>query len=131
MAHSRQVVTSYAEAKDNALRFRDYLVNNEALQHKLSQYAHWYFFEEKGVFAPSKFIGYKNNTYRSEAAHEGDGRETERALARFFRKVVPSDVQPDIFVNDLYARLDALLAKYGKKPKKTAVIHIRREKVRK
>lgn len=124
-------ISSYAEARENAMRFQEYLKHDEALQHKLSQYTHWYYFEQKGIFAPSKFIGYKNNTYNSESAHAGDGRETEKALAPFFQKVIASDQQPDIYINDLYARLAALLQKYGKRLKSGAVIHIPREHLRK
>jgi len=116
---------------DNAVRFQKYLQENETLQHKLSQYTHWYYFEQKNIFAPSKFIGYKNNTYNSETAHEGDGRETEKALAHFFRKVVKSKTQPDIFINELYSKLGALLKQYDKKPKANAVIHIAKEKIKK
>jgi 5-methylcytosine-specific restriction protein A len=131
MEKQKPLVSSYQEAYDNAVHFQNYLKSDATLQHKLSQYAHWYYFEKKGIFAPSKFIGYKDNTYHSEAAHEGDGRETEKALAHIFRKVIPSSEQPDIYVSELYAKLAILLAKYDKKPKKNAVIHILKEHVRK
>jgi len=120
-------VNTYAEAQDNALRFQEYLKSNETLRGKLSQYTHWYYFEQKDIFAPSKFIGYKKNTYHSESAHEGDGRETEKALAKFFRKLLPSPEQPDLYVIELYAKLAAMLRQYGKKPKSGAVIHVARE----
>jgi 5-methylcytosine-specific restriction protein A len=131
MEQSRPLISSFSEAQENAVRFQDYLKHNETLQHKLSQYTHWYYFEKKNIFAPSKFIGYKDNTYNSEAHHEGDGRETEKALAHFFRKVLPSDIQPDIYLIDLYNMLATLLAKYGKKPKKNAVIHLPKEHIKK
>lgn len=128
---AKETVTSYQEALDNAVRFQEYLKTNEALQHKLSQYTHWYFFEKKNIFAPSKFIGYKDNTYNSEAHHEGDGRITEKALAHFFRKLVISHEQQDIYLNQYHDKLKAMLAKYNKKPKSTAVIHVRKEPIKK
>ena len=131
MEQSKKPVSSFNEAMENALRFQQYLKENETLQHKLSQYTHWYYFEQKNIFAPSKFIGYKNNTYNSETAHEGDGRETEKALSHFFRKVVRSKTQPDIFINELYNKLTALLKLYGKKHKANAVIHIAKENIKK
>lgn len=127
----KTTISSYAEALENAMHFQEYLKQDETLQHKLSQYTHWYYFEKKGIFAPSKFIGYKNNTYHSESAHDGDGRETEKALAPFFRKVIAAPHQPDIYVNDLYSRLTSLLQKYNKRLKKSAVIHIPREHLKK
>jgi len=131
MEQSKTLITSFAEAMENAVHFQEYLKTNETLQHKLSQYTHWYYFEKKNIFAPSKFIGYKNNTYHSESAHEGDGRETEKALSHFFRKVIKSKEQPDIFVIELYAKLAAMLKQYKKKPKANAVIHIAKEHTRK
>jgi 5-methylcytosine-specific restriction protein A len=128
MEKQKTLVKSYPEALSNALHFQEYLKTDEMLQHKLSQYTHWYYFEDKGIFAPSKFIGYKNNTYHSESSHPGDGRETEHALSHFFRKIVKSKDQPDIYVNELYNKLSQMLKKYGKKLKVNAVIHIRREK---
>jgi len=128
MEQSKQVISSFAEAFDNAVRFQVFLNDNETLQHKLSQYTHWYYFEKKDIFAPSKFIGYKDNTYNSESAHSGDGRETEKALSHYFRKVIKSKEQPDIYVNELYSKLKTLLKKYNKKLKTNAVIHIPKEK---
>ncbi|MBM4399960.1 MAG: hypothetical protein FJ041_06520 [Candidatus Cloacimonetes bacterium] len=131
MAKKMKVIMSFSEANDNAVRFQDYLKQEVTLQHKLSQYRHWYYFPSKSIFAPSVFIGYKNNTYHSEHAHLGDGRETERALAQFFKKVVSSVEQQDIFINDLYGKLEAFLDKYSKKPKRNAIIHLPREAVKK
>jgi 5-methylcytosine-specific restriction protein A len=124
MEELKQVVTSYAEALENAVRFHYYLKNNESIIHKLSQYTHWYYFPEKEIFAPSKFIGYKDNTYNSESAHQGDGRETEKALARFFRKLKPRHEQQDYFINELYKKLTHLLKQHNKNLKRNAVIHI-------
>lgn len=131
MEQSKTLITSFNEAYENAVHFQQYLKENETLQHKLSQYTHWYYFEKKNIFAPSKFIGYKNNTYNSETAHEGDGRATEKALSRFFRKVMRLKEQPDIFVNELYNMLGTLLKQYGKKPKANAVIHVVKEHIKK
>ncbi len=126
----KETITNYAEALENAIHFQEYLKTNETLRQKLSQYTHWYYFEKKNIFAPSLFIGYKNNIYNSEPSHSGDGRETEKALAHIFKKVIKNNEQPDIYVNELYSKLANLLQKYGKKPKKSAVIHIPRENVR-
>ena len=124
MEQTKQVISSYADAFDNAVRFQHYLKNNEQIRHKLSQYKHWYYFPKQDIFAPSLFIGYKNNTYNSEAAHAGDGRETEKALAHFFRKLKPSDDQQDYYIDLFYDKLAQLLIKYGKKIKANSVIHI-------
>ena len=126
MEATKDIVTSYHEAFENAVRFHYYLKNNTSIITKLSQYTHWYYFPEKDFFAPSKFIGYKNNTYSSESAHEGDGRVTEKALSAFFRKLKTDD-QQDYFINEMYKKLTRLLNTHQKKLKRNAVIHIPRE----
>jgi hypothetical protein len=127
MEQTKIVITSYDQALDNALRYQDYLHSNDTLQRKLSQYTHWYYFPEQDIFAPSKFIGYKDNVYNSESAHSGDGRETEKALAKHFRKVKLVHDQMDYFIKEFYDKLSLLLLKYNKKPKANAVIHIPKE----
>ncbi len=124
MEEPKITVKSYPEALENAVRFQYYLKNNESIIHKLSQYTHWYYFPEKDCFAPSLFIGYKDNTYNSESAHAGNGRETEKALARFFRKLKPRHEQQDYFINELYKKLSNILKPYSKNLKRNAVIHI-------
>jgi len=127
MEEHKQVVTSYGEVLENAVRFHYYLKNNESIVQKLSQYTHWYYFPEKDSFAPSLFIGYKDNTYNSEPSHGGDGRETEKALAKFFLKLKPRHEQQDYFINDLYKKLTHLLKQHNKNLKRNAVIHIRKD----
>jgi hypothetical protein len=123
MEETKDVVTSYHEAFENAVRFHFYLKNNADIIKKLSQYSHWYYFPEKDFFAPSLFIGYKNNTYNSESSHGGNGRETEKALASFFRKLKADD-QQDYFINELYRKLTKLFCHYEKSLKRNAIIHI-------
>lgn len=125
------VISSFKDALDNAVHFQEYLKNNETLQHKLSQYTHWYYFPKKDIFAPSKFIGYKNNEYHSETAHQGDGRETEKALSRFFHKLKPVHEQLDYLILERYNKLAEMLLKYEKNLKKNAVIHIPKEEYNK
>lgn len=129
MEQTRVVISSFAEALENAVRFQDYLCHNVTLQHKLSQYTHWYYFPKQDIFAPSKFIGYKDNSYNSESAHTGDGRETEKALTKHFRKIKPVHDQMDYFIKEYYDKLALILYRYGKKPKANAVIHIPKEHI--
>lgn len=124
MEEPKIAITSYREALENAVRFQGYLKDNEKLANKLSQYTHWYYFPEKDIFAPSLFIGYKDNTYNSESSHTGDGRETEKALSKHFRKLKPRHEQQDYFINELYKKLIILLNRYHKNLKRNAVIHI-------
>ncbi|WP_312921011.1 hypothetical protein [Empedobacter brevis] len=66
-----------------------------------SQFYHWYYLPEKEIFAPSKFLGYKNRmieTYDSS----GTGGETQTALSKFFIKL-PKDSEE---FKNLYRELE-------------------------
>lgn len=85
---------------------------------------HWYAIESNGewMFAPSKFIGYANNTaddYLNGNSRGRDGRETEKTLTQWF-EIVPED--QDI---ELRCNLRKFLKGYGHSGEnKRAAIHI-------
>ena len=53
---------------------------------RLSSYYHWYYLPSLNIFAPSKFIGYKNMTLFSYKG-DGSGTDTQKALSPFFKKL--------------------------------------------
>ena len=117
------LVSNYQEAFSNAKIFNLELKSSDYFQEKLSQFRHWYFFPEADFFAPSKFIGYKDNSeqkYTMFLYQGADGRETDVVLRKFF-KAIDKDQIPD-----LYHQLELFLWLYDKKPNKKAVIHIRK-----
>lgn len=69
---------------------------------------------ETWLFAPSKFIGYENNTSEAYARmHKAmDGRQTEHLLWRWFDEVDPTNNLGTV----LYPKLHEFLAKLGKAP---------------
>ena len=85
---------------------------------------HWYAIESNGewLFAPSKFIGYANNTaddYLNGNSRGRDGRETEKTLAQWFE--IAQGVQETV----LRSNLRRFLEGYGhSRENERAAIHI-------
>ncbi|MDT8894037.1 HNH endonuclease [Halomonas sp. I1] len=80
-------VESINEAQVNAQAFSGVgkaakTVANE----NFNRFFHWYYFPELDLFAPSKFIGYKN-TNLDNYKGKGTGTETQRVLGQWFSKV--------------------------------------------
>lgn len=101
-----ELIESINEAAQNAEEFsrieRD--SDSEALR-RFSQFFHWYYFSNLDIFAPSKFIGYKNTTIDSYIG-EGTGTDTQRVLSKWFAKVDPSSSE--------YLQLKERVEAYGR-----------------
>lgn len=80
------LVESTAEVIENAREFSNVAKGNSIAYDRFSQFFHWYYFPELGLFAPSKFIGYKNTTV-SNYAGNGNGGETQATLNKWFSKL--------------------------------------------
>lgn len=119
-------VESYEEALKNAITFNDALASSEVLISRLSNFRRWYYFEEIDLFAPSKFIGYKDmnaKTYEAFAVSGQDklnGMNTEKALKNLFEEVFGNDK------DELIAKLSACLSQYGKSINAMGAVHIRK-----
>lgn len=116
-------VRSYEEALQNAKTFNGGLDDSIEVMNKLSYFRHWYYFDEIGGFAPSKFIGYKNmdmKAYEEGCSSELDGRDTERVLQKFFKKA-EGGIKDELFI-----KLESFLRAYDKQPNAMAEIHTRK-----
>lgn len=82
-----ELVESINEASLNAQAFSGVGEAPESVANRnFNRFFHWYYFSNLGLFAPSKFIGYKNtnlDNYRGE----GTGTDTQRVLSQWFIKV--------------------------------------------
>jgi predicted HNH restriction endonuclease len=118
MEKELQLVENLDEVKRNIIQFNNDVKENEQIRKRfLSHYKQWYYIKELDMFAPSKFIGYKNmnaDIYNNKSVNGADGRKTELALRNWFvKKEVP----------DLLIELQQRMNQYGK-IKKTSEIHI-------
>ena len=110
-----ELIQSFAEAQTNALRFQDVAKKADSIAFKqLGKYFHWFYFPDHKVFAPSKFIGYRDTTV-SNYASQGTGTATTRTLDKFFTKLErPSQAFDDHF-EDLAEWLHSLSANVSAK----------------
>ena len=96
-----ELIESVNEAAKNAEEFNRIVFNSdsEALR-RFSHFFHWYYFPNLGIFAPSKFIGYKNTTIDNYTG-EGTGTDTQRILPKWFTRVNPASKQYDLLKKKL------------------------------
>lgn len=82
--------------------------------HRFSQFYHWYYFSDLDIFAPSKFIGYKNTNIDSYNG-AGHGGETKKALLKWFVPVNKSSSEFSILKEKLIKYGDSLKKSISKK----------------
>jgi hypothetical protein len=112
------LIESLDEVKRNIIQFnRDVKENEEMRRRFLSHFRQWYYIKELDMFAPSKYIGYKNmgaNRYNNKDVAGTDGRKTEVELRKWFvKKEIPV----------LFKELQKRMSDYGK-IKGSSEIHI-------
>ena len=105
-----ELVESATEVTENAQEFSKIKNGNSIAFYRFSQFSHWYYFPELSVFAPSKFIGYKNTTITSYQG-EGNGGDTQIVLRKWFRKLEKGTQEHDY----ISAKLIAFSTSVGKK----------------
>lgn len=88
------LVDSPDQAVENILRYQTEVMDEPRLAGRMKQVHVWYAVRSKAetwLFAPSKFVGYAENTASSylTSAGERDGRRTEAVLRSWFETVKP------------------------------------------
>ena len=125
MAGEPQLVQNLEQVKENASRFEKIKdMRDVDAYDKLSQFTHWYYFRDMGVFAPSKFIGYVGTTVEDYEGG-GDGRKTETQLKQWFSVIDPVK-EPEASARWLSA-LDRYVQGIGKDRKKSSRVHVLQE----
>ena len=105
-----ELIESINEAVQNAEEFNRIAKNSDSEAfRRFSQFFHWYYFSNLDIFAPSKFVGYKNTTIENYVG-DGTGTDTQRCLSKWFTKVHPTSSQYD----QLRAKLEAYGQSLGK-----------------
>jgi hypothetical protein len=103
-----ELIQSFAEALANAQAFQplDEHQDSRAFAN-LDHFFHWYYFPDYGIFAPAKFIGYRDSqldTYRSHGRHVHDAQEV---LSAWFERLDPEDPLFDDIQDKLKTFLEA------------------------
>lgn len=118
------LVNSYDDIVVNAKQYQNDLEKDDRLVKKLANVQHWYYFDEEKIFAPSKFIGYKNNhvdLYEEYTSKGMSGTDTEPILKQWFIKLE----RESILEQELFKELECFLNQYDKRPNKRAWIHVK------
>lgn len=121
-----ELVTSLEEAKRNIRRYQAELAANEILRSRIGYVRAWYAekIEDRWIFAPSKFAGYRSSSadeYLAESGNRGqrDGRETEHVLAKWYKGVESNSR----LGRELWDALTQFLVAFDKAPNKLARIN--------
>ncbi len=116
---SSPIIATRSEATDNIRRFKEELHAAPGLQNRLGTFKVWYVFSqgEELVFAPSKFIGRRNNTAAAHLKESGGsgkrhGNDGKAILDQWFVDVSPTSVRH----RNLLAALTAVYSAFGKVP---------------
>lgn len=118
----KELTKDVDEIKENMKRFeRAFKEGKSEITDKLSQFKRWYYNEKLDIFAPSKFIGYKDMTPETyDSIYKNiDGRETEKIL-----KDLSNEVKDESKREKLLRELDARLSEFDKKINKAASVRI-------
>lgn len=79
------LIDSINESAINAQAFSGVGDNENSIANKnFNRFFHWYYFSNLDIFAPSKFIGYKNINLDN---YQGEGTDTQRVLSKWFVKI--------------------------------------------
>jgi uncharacterized protein (DUF433 family) len=122
----RETVTRREQVAPNIHRFVRELRKNPELQSRLGHVHAWYALrdpEEGWLFAPSKFVGYPENTARKYLAtflKVPDGGGPERVLGRWFSPVKAGTA----LERELARALEDFLANWGRAPRRRARISV-------
>lgn len=125
---THELVNSADQAVENIKRYQTE-VRNRRLATLMKQVHAWYAIRSTGgkwLFAPSKFIGYVNNSARTylSGKHDRDGGRTEAVLGEWFEPVKPTAR----LAADLHVALREFLGRHGHSgPRKNARVCIPRE----
>jgi uncharacterized protein (DUF433 family) len=126
MPGSRPQVTRPDQVALNIRNFTFEVAVSAEMQAKLGLVHAWYALrgsDGQWMFAPSKFVGYPNNTareYEETYRTAADGRETESALSKWFS---PVDTTSRLGV-ELMEALERFLAQWNRTPRHGARISV-------
>ena len=117
-----RTVEDKAQVIENANNFNELTATSDSYVYTVfNNFTHWYYFQESDIFAPSKFIGYKNTTLENYRRGEGrHGGETEKILKKWFKPLE----QNSPHFEEISTKLDKYVRSLDRKVKKNFRIHI-------
>jgi uncharacterized protein (DUF433 family) len=122
----RTLVSSAEQAAANILKFVEELPKSPDMQSRLGRVHDWYALrlaEGAWAFAPSKFVGYQENTtkkYLETYRTKANGGETEQAL----RPLSSAVEEGSRLAVELMSALEEYLAQWGRRPRRPNQIRV-------
>lgn len=92
--------------------------NNKAFE-RLTNFSHWYYFPKENLFAPNKFLRYKNTTLENYEGI-GYGNSSDPTLTKYFKEVEKKSNE----YKSLFFKLEEFVQKIGKKLNASIEIYI-------
>jgi len=117
-----ETVKNLNDIIDNFNQFKKIFDNrNNKVFKRLTQFSCWYYFpdEDENVFAPNKFLRYKNTTLENYKG-KGSGKSSDPTLTKYF-KMVEEDSNE---YKSLFFKLEEFVQKIGKKLNASIEIYI-------
>lgn len=121
------LVSSRSEIEANIKTFNEGLEKGKYVREQLSRYTDWYYNPVSDEFGPKKFVGFKEMTFEK---YELLKRNNVTNTRRNFDSSITTGILDEIYPitvdtsNPLYVKLSSMLAVYGKKLGRGAVIHL-------
>ena len=109
------LVKNWNDIENNFTEFQKAMRNRKSIAFKrFGLFANWYYDPASQLFAPSKFLGYRNTTAKKYEG-DGSGTETNQILKKFFYKLVRGSEESNIFDEKLISFAHKLNKKINKK----------------
>jgi hypothetical protein len=124
-----KTVKGWEDIIENMHEFRKIRENRQCEAFKrFTHFSYWYYFPNKDVFVPNKFLGYKGTTLNNYEG-EGDGGDAHRVLEKYFTKV-NDDVEFEKLHDKLLKLAQELRTGLNKTVKMKGSIYIPKEQCR-
>ncbi len=97
-----ELIESFEEAIANARAFQSISEHTDSRAYvNLDHFYHWYYFPTEHLFAPGKFIAYRDSSIEEYTSHDRHLDEARDALDQWFEKVGDGDPNLSRLVEDL------------------------------
>jgi hypothetical protein len=102
-----ELIETFEEALDNARAFQSIGEHTDSKAYiNLDHFFHWYYFPTERIYAPAKFIAYRNSTPANYSSHERHLHDAQKALEPWFERVGEDDATNGKIVTQLEAWLE-------------------------
>jgi len=123
-----QIIRNHREAISNAKQFNEDLGNSEYLMNNLSRFRDWYYFREYDIWAPKKFIEFRDMTSEKYEALKNDPATNSRGnfdsnlLGPILNRISYSALVDEKL--QLREQLTSYQDHYYKEPRRGAILYI-------